>query len=267
MTNHAGFGERLLLALSRTPGIPDYPITTSQYTLGNALDFIKTMVPSLKQDIIDQTILDFGCGPGWQAVAMHKEWGARQVVGIDINDHWLALGQALAEQENCGGSVLFSKEIPEQFNGKFDVAMSIGSFEHFEDPALVLARLSKAIKPGGRVVVTFAEPWYSHSGSHMSFFTKVPWVNLWFSEKTVMSVRSRFRNDGATRYQDVEGGLNQMTLRRFETIIKSSGLSVEYLKFHTTKGLPLVDKIPVLREFFVSAVACILRRPDDINTK
>lgn len=263
MINHTGFGERLLLALSRTPGTPDYPITTSQYTLGNALDFVKTMLPGLKQTVFDKTILDFGCGPGWQAVAIYKEWGARQVVGIDINDNWLACGQALAQRESCNESVIFAHEIPQQFNGNFDVAMSIGSFEHFGDPASILDGLTKAIKPGGRVVVTFAEPWYSHSGSHMSFFTRVPWVNLWFSEKTVMSVRSRFRDDGATRYHEVEGGLNQMTLRKFEAIVKSSGLSVEYLKFHTTKGLPFVDKIPGLREFFVSAVACILRRPDD----
>ena len=32
-----------------------------------------------------------------------------------------------------------------------------------------------------RLIITWAESWYSHSGSHMNFFTRVPWVNLWFN--------------------------------------------------------------------------------------
>jgi cyclopropane fatty-acyl-phospholipid synthase-like methyltransferase len=193
---------------------------------------------------------------------MCKQWQARRIVGIDINSNWLASGKSLAEREGCSDSVTFAREIPVELEGNFDVAMSIGSFEHFGEPASILKKLSQAVKPGGIVVVTFAEPWYSHSGSHMSFFTKVPWVNLWFSEKTVMRVRSRFRNDGATRYEEVEGGLNRMTLQKFERIINSSGMKPQELKFYTTKGLPLVDKIPLVREFLVGAVACILRRPN-----
>jgi hypothetical protein len=73
-------------------------------------------------------------------------------------------------------------------------------------------------------------------------------------------VRERFRNDGATRYEDVESGLNRMTLAKFERIITASGMSVNYLKFHTTKGLPLVDKLPLVRELLVGAVTCSLRR-------
>lgn len=263
MDEKTSIGERLLLALSRPPGSADYPITTAQYSMSNALDFVKKMIPTLSGMVQDKTVLDFGCGPGWQAVAMFKQWQVRRIVGIDINDNWLAAGKALAERESCSESVTFSREIPSELEGNFDVAMSIGSFEHFADPASILSKLRQAVKPGGIVVVTFAEPWYSHSGSHMSFFTKVPWVNLWFSEKTVLSVRSRFRHDAATRYEEVEGGLNRMTLEKFERIINGSGMKLQHLQFYTTKGLPLVAKIPLIREFLVGAVACVLRRPVD----
>ncbi len=259
-TMRRGLGECLLLALSRDPGSADYPITTAQYTMSNALDFLHKMIPNFREVVKDKTVLDFGCGPGWQAVAMRKQCEVRRVVGIDINENWLSSGKALAEREGCSESVTFGREIPDGLQGTFDVAMSVGSFEHFSDPASVLQILSKAVKPGGMVVITFAEPWYSHSGSHMSFFTKVPWVNLLFSETSVLRVRSRFRDDGATRYEEVEGGLNRMTLAKFEQIIINSGMKLHYLKFHATKGLPLVDKIPLVREFLVGAVACILRR-------
>lgn len=251
-------GERLLLALSRDPNAPDYSITTTEYTLDNALDFARKTIPGFPSLVRNRAVLDYGCGPGWQAVAMHRQCGSRHVVGLDINPEWLAHGRDLAEREQCGDAVTFTDAVPPDSQGIFDVVLSLNSFEHFNDPAKHLARMRGLARPGGCVVISFAEPWYSHSGSHMNFFTKVPWVNVFFSEQTVLRVRERFRSDGATRYEEVEGGLNRMTLRKFEEIIRASGLSVKYLKYHTTRGLPIVDKLPVVREFLVAAATCIL---------
>ena len=41
----------------------------------------------------------------------------------------------------------------------------------------------------------------------MDGITKLPWVNLLFPERVVLAVRSRYRTDGATRYEDCGGGL------------------------------------------------------------
>ena len=259
-------GERLLLALSRDPEAPDYPTTTAQYSLSNALDFARKTIPEFDDLVRGKTVLDYGCGPGWQATAMSLQCGARRVVGVDINDNWLSSGAALAAREGCAGTVTFSREIPAELKGNFDIALSLSSFEHFSDPSLTLAAMRSAVKPGGLVIVSFAEPWYSHSGAHMVFFTKVPWVNLWFSEENVMRVRARFRGDGATRYEEVEGGLNRMTLSKFERIIGASGMSRDFLKYYTTKGIPLVDKLPLVRELLVSSAICILRRPEEVGT-
>lgn len=67
-----------------------------------------------------------------------------------------------------------------------------------------------------------------------------------------MAVRSRFRDDGAQRYEEVRSGLNRMTLAKVETIIRNSGLRTEYTYYFATKGLPVVDRLPYVREFFVS---------------
>jgi hypothetical protein len=73
-----------------------------------------------------------------------------------------------------------------------------------------------------------------------------------------MRARSKFRSDGARHYEEVAGGLNRMSLAKFERIIRNSGMTVEYYRAFMTKGLP-VSRIPVLRELFASAAACILR--------
>jgi ubiquinone/menaquinone biosynthesis C-methylase UbiE len=141
---------------------------------------------------------------------------------------------------------------------KFDVVLCCSSFEHFADPAKELATMKLMIHPRGKILLTFAEPWLSPRGSHMDNFCRVPYINVLFSEKTVMSVRSRFKDDGATRYEDIVSGLNRMTLAKFERIIRNSGLKVEHQNFFATKNLPLVKHIPLMREFLVSAVTCIL---------
>jgi hypothetical protein len=75
-----------------------------------------------------------------------------------------------------------------------------------------------------------------------------------------MSVRSHFRSDGARRYEEMQGGLNRMSIARFERIIRNSGMRCEFFRVYIAKGIPLLQHIPVARELFASAAACILRR-------
>jgi SAM-dependent methyltransferase len=252
-------GERLLLWLSRRPGAADYPAGTSGYTLANALDFARKTIPDFDRVIQGKLVLDFGCGHGWQAVAMHRA-GARQVVGIDISEDRLEHGRALAAREGCTDRVTFHRAVPQDLRGQFEMVLSLSAFEHFADPAAELHTMQSFVRPGGLVVVSFAEPWLSPRGSHMGHFTRLPWVNVLFPERTVMRVRSRFRDDGATRYEEVEGGLNRMTVRRFEQIIRESGMIVERLTLYPVKGLPIVSKVPLLRELLTASASCVLRK-------
>ncbi len=253
-------GEWVLERLSRDPGAPDLSGGTSTYTLDNALDFHRITIPEFLDEIRSATVLDFGCGPGWQAVAMARG-GAARVIGVDINPNWVNQARALAASHGVADRVEFVLGSSALDDGCADVVLSSNSFEHFGDPDAMLREMARLVRPGGAVWITFAEPWYSPYGSHMSFFTRVPWVNVLFSERTVMRVRSRYRSDGAVRYEQVESGLNRMTLRRFERIIAASGLRVEMRRYRAAKNLPVVAGLPGVRELFVSAVSCRLRKP------
>ena len=259
--NQMIIGERILLSISRKPGSSEYGGATANYTVGNALDFPKKTIPGLLDHIKNKVVLDYGCGPGYQAVAMARE-GAKSVVGIDIVQAWLDSGRALAAENKCDDRVSFSEAgsflRDSSKRGKFDVVLCCGSFEHFEDSAKELSHMKSLTRPGGKILITFAEPWLSPHGSHMDGFCRLPYINVFFSEKTVMAVRSRFKDDGATRYEEILSGLNRMTLAKFERIIRNSGLRVEHQNYFATKNLPVVKNIPFLREFLVSAVTCIL---------
>jgi SAM-dependent methyltransferase len=248
------FGEWLLITLSRDPCSPDYAGGTLLYDEYNALDFLIKTVPTFKQKIRGKRVLDYGCGWGWQTALMVRE-GAREVVGLEIEPKGRERARRKAAEYGFSGRITIKERLDEAEYGTFDLVISSSSFEHFADPEAELRAMRRAVAEHGSVIISFAEPWYSHSGSHMNFFCRVPWMNLWWSEETLMRVRGRYRHDGARRFEEVGGGLNRMTLAKFTRIIRNSGMDVRWMKAYPTKGLPLVAHIPVLRELLVSAVA------------
>lgn len=250
-------GERLLLTFCRKPEEPDYQGGTARTNLDNALSFLTGTVPDFLSLVEGKEVLDFGCGRGFQSAALARR-GVPRVVGLDLprpilRDSWRQLLQEVNRT-----NLIFTTKIPK--GQLFDVVISCSSFEHFEDPAAILQLLRAHAKPGGKVIISFAEPWFSPHGSHMDGFTWLPWVNILFRERTVMKVRARFRDDGATRYEQVEGGLNRMTIRKFEGLIRDSGMKVEFMGLFPVKGLPAVARIPFVRELLVRAASCILTR-------
>ncbi|MFL5541699.1 MAG: class I SAM-dependent methyltransferase [Longimicrobiaceae bacterium] len=251
-------GERVLGALSRPPGPEDYAAARDPWSEENALDGLRAAFPDLAARVRGRRVLDFGCGGGWQAAALARE-GAAFVLGVDSNERVLAGARALRDRLGIGpGRLDFAASAPGGEAGRFDVVISQNAMEHFGDPVGVLGAMRGALAPGGCILVTFGPPWLAPSGSHMHFFTRVPWVNLLFRERTVMAVRARYRHDGARRYGEVESGLNRMTLARFERAVAAAGLRLERRRYRCVKGLPLLDRIPLARELFVNVVDAVL---------
>jgi len=247
--------ERFLLALCRPVEAPSLAVATVTYNLDNALDYATRMIPRFRERIQGKTVLDYGCGPGWQSVAMRRA-GARQVHGIDINDDWLSHGRHLASGAELDG-VTFGKAAGAE---KYDIVLSLGAMEHFRDPGEELARMCSFTRE--ELLISFAEPWYSPYGTHLNGTTRLPWLNLWFSERTLMNVRNLYPDgdDRAKRFEDIRGGLNKMTVRRFEKLARAApGMRVEQLTLHSVKRVPVVTSVPVLRELMTGAITCVLK--------
>ena len=253
--------ERLLLLFSRPTNTSDcIPVATDKNDETNALKDLFTAFPALKAEMQGKTILDYGCGPGWQTISLARE-GAGQVVGVDINPHWLKHAQSLIERFSLENKSKIYTGWNVELEGTFDIVISKDSFEHYHDPVLALNEMKKALRPGGKLYIVFSWPWFSPLGSHMQVFTLVPWVNILFSERTVMKVRSYYRDDGARRYEDVESGLNKMSVARSERIIRSSNFLIEHRFLRGFKNWHVLTKIPILRELFTQQVGFILSCP------
>jgi hypothetical protein len=138
---------------------------------------------------------------------------------------------------------------------KADIIFSIDAFEHFDDPEFILREMDSMLAPDGEIWISFGPPWYHPVGGHL--FSVFPWAHLVFSEKALIRWRSDFKHDGATRFSEVAGGLNQITIARFERIVQASPLRIASLNVVPIRKLkPLHNRLT--REFTTAVVRCHL---------
>jgi SAM-dependent methyltransferase len=200
-------------------------------------------------EVRDKVVVDFGCGQGAEAIEVARR-GARRVCGIDIHERWLAIARQQAAKAECG-NVTFSN-VPAE---PADVIICLDAFEHFADPAMILETMGKWLKPGGCVLVSFGPTWYHPFGGHL--FSVFPWAHLIFSERALCRWRSHIRNDGAERFSEVEGGLNQMTIGRFERLVTNSPFHLDRLETIPIRAARSFHN-RLTREFFTAVVRCRL---------
>jgi SAM-dependent methyltransferase len=202
------------------------------------------------QETRDKVVIDFGCGDGEDAVEIAKR-GAKRVIGIDIRERALANARSTAAESGVSDRCLFTTRTDE----KADVILSIDAFEHFDDPAEILRIMRRLLNDDGCVIAAFGPTWYHPLGGHL--FSVFPWAHLVFTEKSLIRWRSDFKTDGATRFCEAEGGLNQMTIRRFESIVAKSDFKfAEFEPVPIRKLRPLANRLT--REFTTAIVRCKL---------
>ncbi|MGA2038521.1 MAG: methyltransferase domain-containing protein [Bryobacteraceae bacterium] len=200
--------------------------------------------------IAGKSIVDFGCGEGADAVEM-SVGGARRVIGIDIREDVLQTARQRALHAGVQNTCVFASSTDELA----DIVVSVDAFEHFEDPAEVLRIMSTLLRPDGEVLVSFGPPWYHPLGGHL--FSVFPWAHLLFSEKALIHWRSTFKTDGATRFREVAGGLNQMSIARFERLISASSFQLASVELIPIRKLrPFHNRFT--REFTTAVLRCRL---------
>lgn len=245
----------VLRLLSRNPELGRYE-TASGLCNDDPLKQLKMMFPGFIKNVEDKRILDFGCGEGFQALAMAKQY-ARFVAGIDIVPSNVAGAKTRAAEMGLD-NVLFCDSLSELQGDNFDVVISQNSFEHVSDPKGILSCFRELIHDRGYVYISFGPPWYSPYGAHTRMFCKFPWIHLIFREKAVMDIRSQFTDDNADKYEAIRGGLNRMSRKKFETLIQTSDFKVMFERYIYVLNLNFLKYIPFLRELFLYHINAIL---------
>ncbi len=210
-------------------------------------------------DYHGKTVLDVGCGTGDLAITLAKS-GAGRVVGVDVDAERIVTARRKATVAEVEHLVTFeATDFTNNYQPDmpFDIIYSKDTFEHIPDPLTCLQKIHTCLVPQGLFVTLFGPLWLSPYGAHMVGFTRLPWVHLLFPERTVLQVRrDYFRPDEpATRYEDIRGHLNRMTVRRFKQHAHAANFSPQLIRLNPPqdrgkyKALnALINSIPLLHE-------------------
>lgn len=196
-----------------------YPRSPDLLTESARTSKLDLLGSSFLSKIPGKTIIDFGCGVGNEAIEMAQR-GAARVTGIDIREENLQIARESAAKAGVQDICIFATSTTEMS----DIIVSIDAFEHFMDPAEILRVMNSLLKPDGEILLSFGPTWYHPLGGHL--FSVFPWAHLLFSEEALIQWRATFKNDGATRFSEVAGGLNQITISKFEDLIARSDFSL-----------------------------------------
>ena len=201
-------------------------------------------------ELANKTVLDFGCEGGIEAIDMAQH-GVGRVIGLDIREEPLAMARVAAKKAGLENVCTFTSQTDE----KVDVIVSLDAFEHFADPLAMLGVMRKLLKDDGYVLACFGPTWYHPLGGHG--FSIFPWSHLVFSESVLLRWYRENFGRVAHRFNEVAGGLNQLTVRDFERIVAKSEFEFATMEPVPIRKLKLVAN-RLTREFTTAVVKCKL---------
>jgi SAM-dependent methyltransferase len=225
-------------------------------------------------------VLDFGCGTGaLSLLAAHA--GAASVEGIDLLPGDIQIAEArLPHEQDLPVEPRFrvapDAEHIDAPDDAYDVVLCFDVVEHIMAYRSIIPEWKRVLAPGGRVLIWW-QPYYHPYGHHLHSMIPVPWVHAIFSKRTLSETCHRIYElpEYQHRTWDLDehgnplpisdegpetlGGVNGLTIRRFERLCRDSGFRLTRAEPHGFGGPRLVRSIssvlthtPLLREFFTS---------------
>lgn len=147
--------------------------------------------------------------------------------------------------------------------------------EHIYEPEAILQEWKRVLSDQGKICIWW-QPYYHPYGHHLMAYMPIPWAHALFSDKTLAAVCKRIFDmpEYVPRYWDLDsdggkknkqfggkylGGVNRLTIGRFERLCQSAGLQIQRREAYSFVGSRLVEKIssictslPLLNEFFTA---------------
>lgn len=237
--------------------------------------YMKKIKQGIDFDFYNKEILEIGTGHGGISTLLGII-GAKKVVGIDLNDKNLESAKLFLEKQRI--RLKLSKKLPVEFlkmnayemefdEASFDIILADNVFEHFMEPQKVMQQSYTILRRGGKLIVPVFSSIYSKNALHLKNGLKVPWANIFFSERTIVGALYRLAKDDPklfeaypglkskpSRVRDVRAykDLNDITYRTFREMAEKTGFTVKLFKvlYPNSLRLPafIIRKTPFLRD-------------------
>ncbi len=185
----------------------------------------------------DKIVLDGGCGKG-RHMQLAAEWGAKDVVGIDLSD---AVESAFASTKGSENMHVVQADLCKlPLKRVFDYAYTIGVIHHLQDPSVGFRSLASKIKPGGyfsvwvygaennKWITTLVSPLRKKFTSRMNrrallHLSKLPTAAVYAASKLVYGPLNRSNGGSALArhlfYNDYMNTISRFGWREQHTIV------------------------------------------------
>ena len=278
------FSVKLCKILNSKCPLPVHPFnnqaggkTYAEWQYEKGSDTIAFFLPFSEIDEMfkGKTVLDVGCGAAGKTL-FYASQGVEKIYGLEILEKYREEADNLAAK--LGLSHLFefvcadATKLPFE-DSVVDTVIMNDAFEHIPDPEKALKEALRVLKPGGRVYINFP-PYYHPFGAHLSDAIGLPWVHMFFSDKTLIKVygdavsslpdgqeRLDFRISKDDSGKEYFSYINKLTIRRARKIVKDLGLTPVYHHEAPLRSyFKVFAKIPVLKEMFVKMVVYVFEK-------
>lgn len=261
------------IATKNKPDFKKYKKEELNYKYALEVQFKNKLKTGVLYDFTDKKILELGCGHGGISV-FHAANGAKEVIGIDINDETLAIANKFAntfskKQFNGNLKISFIKAdataLPFKEN-TFDIILAENVFEHFVEYEKVMQECYRVLSKEGRLIVPIFSSIHSKYAYHVKTIMKLPWIQWFFSDITIINVLKRKAKTDPYIYEIYPGlknhptkivdirkykDLNNITHKLFKETALKIGFQIE--KFETVSATDIklirqiINRIPFLR--------------------
>lgn len=275
--------QKLCMTVNKMFKLPVHPFNLNnegkksyaQWQFEKGIETIKFYLKHTNIDEMfkDKVVLDIGCGAGGKTI-YYASKGVKRIVGVEILGKYKEEAENLAKKYCMEDKFEFvcadASKTPFE-DETFDTIIMNDAMEHVDEPENVLDECYRILKKNGKLYLNF--PPYNHPyGAHLSDAIAVPWVHVFFSEKTLIETykelvkdlpdgkdRIEFRISRKTDGTEYFSYINKMTIKRANKILKNSRFEIEYYSEEPLRSIfKYPAKLPVLKEFLVKMVVCVL---------
>lgn len=276
---------KVCMAINKLFKLPVHPFnlhnegkkTYAQWQYEKGIDTIKFYLKHNTADEMfkDKVVLDIGCGAGGKTV-YYASLGVKKIRGLEILEKYREEAENLAIAHNLADKFEFVRgdaaDMPFE-DETFDTIIMNDAMEHVDKPEKVIEECYRVLKKDGRLYLNF--PPYNHPyGAHLSDAVGIPWVHVFFSEKTLIKAYKELVKDLPDgqdridfRISKKEDGseyfsyINKMSIKRANKILQNSKFHLEYYKEEPLRSFfKYPAKLPFLKEFLVKMVVCVLKK-------
>lgn len=231
-------------------------------------------------DISEKIVLDIGCNDG-AITCGYLERGARQAIGVDIDDAAIQWAQEHRSSQNISFFSSTTTSLP-LADDLIDTVICYDVFEHISEPGAMLEECYRVLKPGGQMIIgTWG--WYHPFAPHLWSTMPVPWAHVFFSEKTMLRTCRRVydsawyvpnMHDLDESGRKIEGKysneaistdyLNKMLVKDFVEVFENTRFTFSVYPQHFgskyARWTKVFLKTPWIREFVTSYIWVVLRK-------